>query len=950
MGGQIHTTSAKCRGANAIQRRRAFARVRALVLLLLAVSAFTIALLGAQDAQAMYLEGVRPPMETASRIVIAHVESVSGYRTATGELRTRVVLSALQDLRGTSSERFDLDVPGGTVGDTTVRISDAPVFGIGEDVAVFLDDQGTLVAGPDARLTVKSGRIVETSESVERFTGRVTASSASASVRRSFPETFGLISASPAASPVLQAATPLAETIEPASAAAGTLDTVTITGSGFGESMGTVEFFYRPGQPAIVADSDDIVAWDDETIVTRVPVGTVSGYAGASASSGPVTVVTVEGGRSDALPFEVTFGLGAAKWVAGATTFRVNAGCADTDDELALVLAGARVWAGASNFSVTYDGPTDEAVVGNGVNDISWGELPEGILGQASLMFVNGTMVETDIVLNDFYVWGDATAGADIDVQTVIAHELGHWLSLRDLYGETDADKVMCGTLSYGQTRRALMVEDREGIIRLYGSIGNEAPVTSARVTPSAWTSGTVAVALAATDASPGVAATYYRVGDGAPRSYRGPFEVAEEGRTHVGYWSIDAEGLAERETVATVRIDRTPPTTSVDTVSEGLTTLVTLASSDALSGVVATEYRIDGGAWNTGTAFQVSAESTHTIECASTDFAGNRETPVTCTVAPAGNETNLARISGRDRYETATAISRATFPAGRTTTAVLATGAGFADALAANGLAGALAAPVLLTPANDLHTTVVGELNRLGAREVIVVGGAGAISNDVVSTLEGLGYTVERIAGRDRYETAAMIADQIVAVTGTTPARAFLVRGDSFADALSAAPYAYSQRLPVLLTRPRSLPATTDSALRSTGIRTVTIVGGASAVGTPVESAIGSAGISVDRVAGDSRYATAASLLRYAVARGWTTPQAVGVATGVDFPDALGGGAAMGAMNGALVLTDPQWLVSASADAIADCATTVDEVRVFGGDAAVAPSVVDSIIGALAH
>lgn len=950
MGGHIHATGASCPGASAIPWPRTCSRLTIAALSVFAAAVLTMAMPGIQSARAMSLDDVSSTAP-APGIVIAHVESASGYRTEDGSLRTLITLDTLQNLRGTADERFTVDVAGGTVGDTTVRVSDAPAFGVGEDVVVFLDDQGALMTGPNARLTVKSGRIVETGESVERFIGRVTASSVSASVRKSFPETFGLISASPGASPLLQATdTPVAAAVEPASAAAGALDTVTITGSGFGESMGTVEFFYRPGQPAIVADADDIVAWGDETIVTRVPVGTVNGYAGASASSGPLTVVTAGGARSGTLPFEVRFGLGSAKWTAGATTFRVNAGCADTDDELALVLAGARVWAGTSNFSVTYAGPTAEAVVGNGVNDISWGELPEGILGQASLMFVNGTMVETDIVLNDFYEWGDATAGADIDVQTVIAHELGHWLSLRDLYGEADADKVMCGTLSYGQTRRALTVDDRDGIVRLYGSIGNEAPVTTARVTPSAWTSGTVTVALAATDASPGVAATYYRVGDGAPRSYRVPFEIAEEGRTHVGYWSIDAEGLAERETIATVRIDRTPPTTAVETASEGQSTRIRLVPSDALSGVVATEYRIDGGSWNTGTTFEVSAENTHTIECASTDFAGNREAPVTRTVAPAGNDANLARISGRDRYETAAAISRATFPAERTTNAVLATGAGFADALAANGLAGALAAPVLLTPADHLHTAVVGELNRLGAREVIVVGGASAVSNEVVGTLEGLGYTVERIAGRDRYETAAMIADQIVAVTGTVPTRAFVVRGDSFADALSAAPYAYSQRLPVLLTKPGSLPSTTGSALRSTGIRTVTIVGGASAVGTPVESAIGAAGIGVDRVAGDSRYASAAALLRYAVARGWTTPQAVGVATGVDFPDALGGGAAMGAMHGALVLTDPQRLVSASADAIAGCASTVDEVRIFGGDAAVAPSVVDSIIGALAR
>lgn len=909
----------------------------------------------ATPAEAMLLES-GPGLLSAQRVVVAHVASVDSYSDATGSIRTRVGFAAGRAILGVSPVEFELDIAGGTTGAVTVKLSETPTFSIGEDVVLFMDDRGNLLGGQNARLSVDSGRIVESGETLERLSGRVLARTTSASVRRAFPEAFGLISSAtvPENQPVAQsmvavdAQAPRVETIEPAAAPAGTPEPITIRGVGFGDAAGTVEFYYRAGQPAIVASSADIVSWSDTQIIVRVPVGTVAGYAGASAGSGPLTVVTASQVRLAPVDFEVTYGLGPARWPESMSSFYITPNCADTDSENELVLAGANAWVGTSNFNLTFAGASAQPAVGNSMNDISWAQLPEGVLGQASLMFMNGTMIEADITLNDFYTWGDATQGADFDIPTVIAHELGHWLSLRDLYGTADADKIMSGTLSYGQMRRTVSSADTAGIVRLYGAIGNTAPVTSARVTPSAWTSGTATVALSATDATPGVAATYYRVGDGARVLYDAPFEVAAEGRVRVAYFSTDLEGLTERETLATVRIDRTAPVTAIATsATESGMTLVGLAATDPLSGVGSTMYQVDGGQVSAGTSFELDPTQTHTVTFWSADNVGNVEIARTETLQPAPEDNILARISGKDRYETAAAISRATFAAGTTRNVVLATGATFADALAANGLAGALEAPVLLTPSADLHPAVIGELRRLGARDVTVVGGASAVSDDVARTIAGLGYTVSRIAGSDRYETAAMIAGQLAQVAGVEPARAFVVRGDSFADALSAAPYAYSQRIPVLLTRPDALSAATLSALQATGLRSVTVVGGTSAVGPAVVRELEAAGITVERISGDSRYATAGALLEYAIGAAWTTPEAVGVASGANFPDALGGGAAMGALHGALILTEPATLGSASTQALARCAPTANDVRVFGGIAAVTPSVMDSIAGA---
>ncbi len=59
----------------------------------------------------------------------------------------------------------------------------------------------------------------------------------------------------------------------------------------------------------------------------------------------------------------------------------------------------------------------------------------------------------------------------------------------------------------------------------------------------------------------------------------------------------------------------------------------VTLTPHDALSGVDATHYSVDGGAEQTGTTVTLTSEGTHTISYGSTDKAGNAEASSTVTV-----------------------------------------------------------------------------------------------------------------------------------------------------------------------------------------------------------------------------------------------------------------------------------------------------------------------------
>jgi N-acetylmuramoyl-L-alanine amidase len=89
----------------------------------------------------------------------------------------------------------------------------------------------------------------------------------------------------------------------------------------------------------------------------------------------------------------------------------------------------------------------------------------------------------------------------------------------------------------------------------------------------------------------------------------------------------------------------------------------------------------------------------------------------------------------------------------------ILASGENFPDALCAAPLATKYQAPILLTSKNSLPSAVENEINRLKPKNAILVGGTGAISDNIKTTLQNKGINVIRISGASRYETSLEIA-----------------------------------------------------------------------------------------------------------------------------------------------------------------------------------------------
>ncbi len=305
-------------------------------------------------------------------------------------------------------------------------------------------------------------------------------------------------------------------------------------------------------------------------------------------------------------------------------------------------------------------------------------------------------------------------------------------------------------------------------------------------------------------------------------------------------------------------------------------------------------------------------------------------------------------RTGGSDRYDTAVRISRENFESSEVV--IIARGDDFADGLASSGLAGLYGAPVLLTSPSVLPQLVAEEIQRLGAEHAIVAGGPVAVNPAVVSQIEGLGLTTDRIGGIDRYATAELIADEIEASTGDAEV-VFLVRGDRFPDALTVSPVAYGIHAPILLARPAEMPDAGVGILEYVDADTsVYIMGGTDAVSAEVEALVGATTESVQRIGGADRHETSVLFSDFAVEEGWATYVLVGIATGQDFPDALAGGAAVGSWGGVLMLTRPTSLHPMVEAALEDNKAAIFKVEVFGGPMAVSAAVMSAIEAALGH
>lgn len=289
-----------------------------------------------------------------------------------------------------------------------------------------------------------------------------------------------------------------------------------------------------------------------------------------------------------------------------------------------------------------------------------------------------------------------------------------------------------------------------------------------------------------------------------------------------------------------------------------------------------------------------------------------------------------IERIGGNDRYETATRISQSYWT--NSDYVVIVSGENFPDALSAAPLARKYNAPILLTESNSIRSGVLNEIGRLNAKNAIIVGGTGVISENIANSLKNKGLTVSRKQGKNRYETSVEVAKEIGTNNGVA-----ITSGENFPDALSIASISASKQIPILLTVPNTLLDSTRQFINDNSSSKYYVVGGNGSVGDSVVSVLNN----YKRLSGADRYETNTAVINEFLDN--INIGTVFIAGGDGFADALSGSAAAAKCDSPIVLAHNY--NGSQQHIVKDHIASVSVIKVLGGTGAVSDAVVQRII-----
>ncbi|RQD74339.1 MAG: hypothetical protein D5R97_08040 [Candidatus Syntrophonatronum acetioxidans] len=741
---------------------------------------------GAGSASALYLPiPLEEKVDNSRAIVLGEVWDTESFFEGEKTISTRVTFEVEEYLEGEGPQILEFQVAGGEIGERAYRETDSPVFEEGNQALIFFQDTSPwkIFAGREG-VHFLSLEEKEEDPLYRFFRGDLAVEEAEEALEETKPlpergsQAFlnqslenSLAQASPGE--------PQITGVSPTTISAGTDQVLTIYGENFGSTReGDYPIIgFRFYEDHYMYDPTWIRDWSDTRIEVEVNVLGINDYYYAPGSWGPprgtLGFMEEEGDLVDSHYLEVSYGFIGHQWPLRMVPFYIDRG--DKPGEyMTPLLRAANTWSmGGGDLYFHFQGETTAGAREDGKNVIAFTDLNNDYLvGRARLYYVGDNIVEADIELNQGadYNLGGSCPSHQVDLESVALHEIGHWLDLTDLYGTNDREKVMYGYTEKGRVLRDLSWAEREAVSELY-----------------------------------------------PPR-------------------------------------DKVP-----------------------------------------------------------------------------GDMVN--RLAGQDRYQTALEVSQEIYPLERTADAlVLAQGENFPDALAGVPLAHILNAPLLLVPPGDISpaSPLYQEIDRVLERgkDIYLLGGEEAISLQVEESLNQY-YSVKRLSGQDRFETAVEIARRVE----EQPVEVFLVQGLDFPDALSVSSAASLLRAPVLLALPGSLPQATRDYLEEhqEHIRRIHVVGGEEALSPALARQLDQYG-EVSRVAGRDRYETAALVAQ----RFFPGSLYLTAASGEDFPDALAGGVLGAVYDAPMLLVKRENLPSATSQYVESRRGELDRVFLLGGEASV--------------
>ncbi|AEE95236.1 cell wall-binding repeat-containing protein [Mahella australiensis] len=255
-------------------------------------------------------------------------------------------------------------------------------------------------------------------------------------------------------------------------------------------------------------------------------------------------------------------------------------------------------------------------------------------------------------------------------------------------------------------------------------------------------------------------------------------------------------------------------------------------------------------------------------------------------------NQPQITRMGGKDRFETNAQIVEQSWQ--NADTVVIIRGSGdnkFADAMSASTLAYQYDAPILLVNQDTIPDPIRTVLVKLKPSRAFIVGGTGVVSDKIISSLNTLNISSERVYGQDRRETAIKIGDK--AKQKGSFDTVIIATGLNFPDALSVAPIAAKNGWPILFVTNKlssqGLDTGNRNALQRWNVNNVYIVGDTGVVSGAVEADVRKTlpGAQIIRIGGKDRYETSLNIAKRFDKGSYG---AVTIATGKNYPDALAG------------------------------------------------------------
>jgi putative cell wall-binding protein len=206
---------------------------------------------------------------------------------------------------------------------------------------------------------------------------------------------------------------------------------------------------------------------------------------------------------------------------------------------------------------------------------------------------------------------------------------------------------------------------------------------------------------------------------------------------------------------------------------------------------------------------------------------------------------------------------------------------------------------------------------------------------NVTVTDGPGVPPTVDRFSGTDRYGTSVDVSQRVFKAGASV---VYIATGRDYADGLVGGPRAAKDDGPLLLIPGTSVPAAVTNEIKRLDPDKIVLLGGTVSISDDAAAELAKLAAVEKRLGGANRYGTAAAV----VADGWSAADTVYLASGLNFPDALSGGALAAGKGAPLLLTKDTSVPAETATALKGLHPS--HVVILGGTAVVTNAVTAAV------